>query len=120
MSPIRFGAALLCAATISHGAFAHALLQHAQPPVGGSVSAAPTEVVLIYSEGVEPRFSKVEVQDDQGRRVDQGTVATAPDDAKKLIVPLKPLAVGTYRVDWHVTSVDTHKTEGKFSFTVTH
>ncbi len=118
MSPIRFGAALFCALAITHGAFAHALLQHAQPPVGGSVPTAPSEVVLSYSEGVEPRFSKVEVQDAQGRRVDQGTLTTAPDDAKKLIVPLKPLAAGTYSVEWHVTSVDTHKTEGKFSFNV--
>jgi methionine-rich copper-binding protein CopC len=33
-------------------------------------------------------------------------------------VPVKKLAAGTYTVIWHVTSVDTHKTQGKFQFTV--
>jgi methionine-rich copper-binding protein CopC len=28
------------------------------------------------------------------------------------------LSPGTYRVHWHVLSVDTHKTEGSFSFRV--
>jgi methionine-rich copper-binding protein CopC len=28
------------------------------------------------------------------------------------------LAPGNYTVKWHVTSVDTHKTQGSFSFTV--
>jgi len=29
-----------------------------------------------------------------------------------------PLAPGRYRVKWHVLSVDTHVTEGDFTFTV--
>jgi methionine-rich copper-binding protein CopC len=35
-----------------------------------------------------------------------------------LAVPVKPLAAGVYTVLWHATSVDTHKTEGHFTFTV--
>jgi methionine-rich copper-binding protein CopC len=37
-----------------------------------------------------------------------------------LSVQLPKLVPGTYTVSWHVTSVDTHKTEGNFQFTVTH
>ena len=33
-------------------------------------------------------------------------------------VGLKPLAAGTYRVHWHVLSVDTHTTQGSFTFRV--
>jgi methionine-rich copper-binding protein CopC len=33
-------------------------------------------------------------------------------------IGLKPLAPGSYRVRWHALSVDTHNTEGSFSFTV--
>jgi copper resistance protein C len=33
-------------------------------------------------------------------------------------VGLKPLSPGTYRVRWHVLSVDTHRTEGSFTFHV--
>ena len=36
-----------------------------------------------------------------------------------LAVPLKPLPPGVYTVSWHATATDTHKTEGKFTFTVT-
>jgi len=40
------------------------------------------------------------------------------DDPRQLSVPLKPMTPGTYTVEWHATSVDTHKTEGHFSFTL--
>jgi methionine-rich copper-binding protein CopC len=33
-------------------------------------------------------------------------------------VGLKSLPQGTYHVCWHVLSVDTHKTEGSFTFRV--
>jgi hypothetical protein len=29
-----------------------------------------------------------------------------------------PLTPGTYRVSWRVVSVDTHPTEGNFTFTI--
>jgi copper resistance protein C len=35
-------------------------------------------------------------------------------------VTLPKLPPGTYTVNWHVTSVDTHKTEGNYTFTVAH
>ena len=33
-------------------------------------------------------------------------------------IGLKPLNAGTYKVHWHAVSVDTHTTEGDFTFTV--
>jgi methionine-rich copper-binding protein CopC len=35
-----------------------------------------------------------------------------------LLVTLKPIKPGTYRVTWRVLSVDTHVTEGDFTFRV--
>jgi hypothetical protein len=43
-----------------------------------------------------------------------------PDNNRVLIIQLPKLPPGTYTVIWHVTSVDTHKTEGNFKFTVIH
>ena len=109
-------AAMLLAAAVPP-AFAHALLRKAIPAVGATVHAAPTTVTLTFSEGVEPSFSTISVVDAKGARVDTG----APHNGvikKILIVGLQPLAAGTYTVEWHATSVDTHKTEGKFTFTV--
>jgi methionine-rich copper-binding protein CopC len=99
-------------------ASAHALLRKAIPGVGSTVHTPPTEIRIIYSEGVEPSLSSIVVRDAAGAEVDSGGARTAPDNQKELIVGLKTLAAGTYTVEWHVTSVDTHKTDGRFSFSV--
>jgi methionine-rich copper-binding protein CopC len=97
---------------------AHALLRKAVPPVGGTVHGAPTELSLRFSEAVEPHFCSVAVLDATGAREDNGAPRTAPGDGTLLLVTLKPLGAGTYTVQWHATSVDTHKTEGSYTFTV--
>jgi len=99
-------------------AFAHAFLDSALPRVGSTISAPPAEVVLTFTQGVEPDFSRIEVQDASGARVDSGAPHTAQGDPEKFAVALKKLPAGIYTVIWHVTSVDTHKTQGKFQFTV--
>jgi methionine-rich copper-binding protein CopC len=99
-------------------AFAHAFLERASPPVGSEVSASPHRITLMFSEGVEPSFSTVEVRDAQGVLVTTGKPRADPDDNRKLVVELPALNSGRYTVIWHATSVDTHKTEGRFQFTV--
>src|SRR3954447_8587132 len=105
------------ACLISAAAFAHAMLDRASPPVGWEVSGSLDAISLTYSEPVEPLFSTVEVTDSQGQRMDTGK-PVAEADGQVLQVKLKPLPPGVYTVVWHVTSVDTHKTEGHFTFTV--
>jgi methionine-rich copper-binding protein CopC len=99
-------------------AMAHAHLQKAEPAVGSTVTAAPSQVAIHFSEGVEPRFSSIVVTNAAGAAVDKHDVHTAPGDQQELIVGVQPLSPGVYTVEWHATSVDTHKTEGKFTFTV--
>jgi methionine-rich copper-binding protein CopC len=108
-------AAVAC--LIGQAAAAHAFLDRASPAVGSEVSGAPTALNLTYTEPVEPLFSTVQVTDASGVRVDDGKPA-ARDGGRVLSVKLKPLPPGVYAVEWHVTSVDTHKTEGHFTFTV--
>lgn len=98
-------------------AFAHAQLTSAAPAVGGTVQTAPSQVEIGFSEAVEPRFSTIAVTDPAGRRVDRGEPKTLAD-ARHLAIAVGPLAPGVYHVVWHATSVDTHKTEGAFEFTV--
>jgi methionine-rich copper-binding protein CopC len=99
-------------------AFGHAFLQSAAPRVGSTVPVAPAEIVLFFTQGVEPEFSRIDVQDSSGAGVTAGAAHVEPGDATKLAVPLRQLSPGTYTVVWHVTSVDTHKTQGKFHFSV--
>jgi copper resistance protein C len=98
-------------------AFAHAFLDRASPAVGSEVSGSPPALNLTYTEPVEPLFSTVQVTDASGARVDEGK-PTTQEDGHILVVRLKILPPGTYSVAWYVTSVDTHKTEGHFTFTV--
>ena len=100
------------------GAQAHALLDHASPKVGSTVATAPKELVLWFSEKLEPAFSSIEVHNAQGVAVQNGKAQTAGKDSTALHVPLKPLAPGTYVVNWRVLSVDTHRTQGSFTFHV--
>lgn len=99
-------------------AFAHAHLDHAKPAAGSTVAQAPKEVSLWFTEALEPKFSTIEVRDAKGAAVQQGKATLASDNTAQLSVPLKPVGPGTYKVIWHVLSVDTHRTQGTFTFTV--
>jgi methionine-rich copper-binding protein CopC len=99
-------------------ALAHAMLEHAEPRVGSTVHEAPRSVRLAFSERLEPAFSRIGVEDTSGRKVDAGDGHVDAADASVLAVSLPALAPGIYRVRWRVVSVDTHVTEGDFTFTI--
>ena len=95
--------------------FAHAFLQHASPGAGAMSAPPPKEIVLEFSEPLEPIFSGIEVTDAMGRDMEADHPIV---NGSILRVALKPLAPGAYRVAWHAVSVDTHRTEGAYRFTV--
>jgi copper resistance protein C len=107
---LAFTALLLTSAAAN----AHAYLSRANPPVGGTVHAAPRAVTLWFSQKLEPSFSSAQVTDSAGARVDQG----ARVSGMQIHVSVRALPPGSYRVHWKVLSVDTHTTEGSFSFRV--
>jgi methionine-rich copper-binding protein CopC len=99
-------------------AFAHARLEKATPAVGGTVASA-SEIRLEFSEGVEPKFSKVTLTGPGGAAAPLGAARTESGNPAVLIVPIsKPLSAGVYKVHWQAVSVDTHHTQGTFEFTV--
>jgi methionine-rich copper-binding protein CopC len=106
-------AAFLLVGTVA--ASAHAYLDHAEPRVGNTVRQAPRELTLWFTQNLEPAFSTVTVTDPSGQRVDAGKPSVSGNVMR---VPLRTIGAGTYRVRWRVLSVDTHTTEGSFSFTV--
>jgi hypothetical protein len=50
--------------------------------------------------------------------VNDGPAAIDPSNKSELTVKLKLLPAGMYTVKWHALSVDTHTTEGDFTFQV--
>jgi len=96
-------------------AHAHAMLDHASPAVGSTVGAAPKEVVLSFTEKLEPKFSSINVQNASGASVNAGSARASGTEMR---VGLRALSPGTYKVIWRVLSVDTHRTNGSFTFRV--
>jgi copper resistance protein C len=115
MRTILFVLCLLLVALATTTAQAHAFLDHARPLVGSTVASAPHEVTLSFTQKLEPAFSSVTVTDASGNRVDQGKPQIS---GSTMSVGLKSIGPGTYHVHWHALSVDTHKTEGNFTFHV--
>jgi methionine-rich copper-binding protein CopC len=96
-------------------ASAHAFLDRAEPRVGNKVAAPPREVTLWFTQKLEPAFSGVTVTNAAGERVDTGKTRVS---GTQMSVSLRPSGAGTYHVNWHVLSVDTHTTDGNFTFQV--
>jgi methionine-rich copper-binding protein CopC len=119
MTARRLGAGLLVSLLLAAtGAGAHAFLDRAEPRVGGHVRTPPSQVTLWFTERLEPAYSRVKVVNEAGQQVDKGDVSIDPADPRVLRVSLPPLGAGPYRVIWRVLSVDTHVTEGDFTFRV--
>jgi methionine-rich copper-binding protein CopC len=94
---------------------AHAFLDHAEPRVGNKLASPPHEVTLWFTQKLEPAFSTVTVTNAAGQRIDNGKARVS---GNQMSVPLRAGGTGTYHVNWHVLSVDTHTTEGNFTFQV--
>jgi methionine-rich copper-binding protein CopC len=113
LKTIALGVLMLGAATAAQ---AHAQLDHAVPAVGSTVASSPGQVTLYFTESLEPKFSGGEVRNASGTRVDRG----ASVSGKVMRISIGALPPGSYSVQWHVLSVDTHKTQGSFSFQIGH
>jgi methionine-rich copper-binding protein CopC len=97
---------------------AHAFLERSDPPVGSKLHSAPTGVRIQFTEAIEPRLSSIQVFDTTGKQVDKKDTHSDPSDRSVLQVSLPRLGAGTYKVLWRIVSVDTHRTNGDFTFQV--
>ena len=82
--------------------------------------AAPTRIQLVFSEALVAQFSGLDLTMTEmpgmkmGPMKMNGVKATVGADGKTLVATLaKPLPVGTYKVDYHVVSADTHRIQGQ-------
>ncbi len=76
-------------------ATAHAFLDHAEPRVGN--------------------ISTITVTNAAGQRVDTGKTRVS---GNQMAISLRAGGAGTYHVTWRVLSVDTHTSDGNFTFQV--
>ena len=97
---------------------AHAFLKDANPGVGSTLQTSPSEVQIRFTENIEPAVSSIQVFDASGKEVDKRDLHLDRSDHALLHISLPPLGAGTYKVTWRVVSVDTHVTNGDFTFRV--
>jgi methionine-rich copper-binding protein CopC len=106
-------ASLLCASSV----FAHTHLQ-SQMPAADSTVSAPSELSLTFSEGVEADLCKVTISHDGDDILVKSLITQGPDKRTLIVTPAVPFTDGDYKIEWHVVSVDSHKSEGVYAFTV--
>ena len=100
-------------------AAAHAHLQSSAPAAKAQVTTSPDALTLNFSEDIEAAFSGVTLLDSAQKPVETTKARVESDQKNRLIVGLpQPLKAGSYLVNWHVLSVDGHKTAGSYRFSV--
>jgi copper resistance protein C len=117
---VRIRVALIALVALLSGAGeggAHAFLDHADPRVGSTIKTPPAQVRLWFTQQLEPAFSTMRVLDGAGKQIDKKDVKVDSGKPDLLTVSVPSLGPGTYKVVWRVLSVDTHVTEGDFTFT---
>ena len=102
---------------IASAAWAHSFPEQESPAAGETVAIPPANVTIKYDAPIEKLFDALHVLDAGG----QDKAAGAPQvsaDGHELSVPVAALGPGQYTVKWRVVCVDTHHTEGSYTFTV--
>ena len=90
-------AAIVAGAAVAGPAFAHASLRSSDPADGAVLEAAPTEIVLRFTEPVDLVDDAIRLLDGSGTQVEIGVVDQAlGSDTLRAAVP--ELANGTYAV----------------------
>ncbi len=111
--------ALAALALLPQAASAHATLDTTTPERGARLDAAPDQVTLRFSEGVEANFGAVRVFDTDGNEVQTGRTFHPGDRGREVAARLKPgLGDGGYTVTYRVVSADSHPISGGFVFVV--
>lgn len=101
---------------LSAEASAHAELAETNPANGAHLDRPPRQVLLRFTEAVNPVRDGFRLLDDSGSTISR-PVATA--DGTRITMPLPAsLADGVFVVSWRVVSADSHPIFGAFVFSV--
>ncbi|MDQ6670585.1 MAG: copper resistance protein CopC, partial [Chloroflexota bacterium] len=97
-------------------ALAHAVLLRSVPPANQTLSRAPDEVRLLFTEPIDIVFSGIHVNNAAGQPVDRSDAHVDSNDDHQLVVSLQPtLPDGIYTVSWRsLSTIDVHPDEGRY------
>ncbi|MBT98962.1 MAG: hypothetical protein CL902_10095, partial [Dehalococcoidia bacterium] len=99
--------------------FAHANVASSEPPANAELDVPPEQIVIWFTEPLEPALSQIEVLNSEGSRMDNDDSLIDRVDPSVMSVTLGDLENGTYTVVWkNVSTVDGHRVRGSFIFSV--
>ncbi len=100
-------------------ALAHAHLLGSEPPANAVIAQAPQQLRLKFSEPVEKKFSRVEIQTDKEVLLLPATNLQWDAAGKALQIQLPAHAPATnYQVEWSILAKDGHPGKGRLNFKV--
>jgi methionine-rich copper-binding protein CopC len=102
---------------VTAAASAHSFPEQETPAAGATLNEPPSEVTIKYDAPIERLFASLEVLNSAGQNEALGKPEVSPD-GWKLSIPVNKLQPGEYTVRWRVVCIDTHHTQGSYSFTV--
>jgi methionine-rich copper-binding protein CopC len=102
---------------VSLPARAHSFLIEANPSSKDHVTAVPKLVKLRFGGAVDPKYSKLTIENAEGKVFAEGSVGV-PDKPRELGVESPELSPGKYTVRFRVLSIDGHIVEGNYEFFV--
>ncbi|MES2058050.1 MAG: copper homeostasis periplasmic binding protein CopC [Pseudomonadota bacterium] len=116
---------ILAGLAIAAPAVAHPKLLSSQPVANASV-AKPSKITLVFSETLVAQMSGMTVvmtgmpgMANHAPMKMSGFKTSVAKDGKTLVAAFaRPLPAGTYQIQWHVVSTDTHRVDGSVAFTV--
>lgn len=100
------------------GASAHGELLNSEPAASSVLVESPTQIVLHFSESLEPVFASIRILDSTGVEVVSGDAHRDSGDHSIVRATSPHLGPGSYVVVWRVTSEDGHPVQGAFPFHV--
>ncbi len=98
--------------------FAHGGLKSSVPASGVTLSTAPTEIRLVFTEAVELAFTRVELRGPTGAVQLEASTFTGTDRRTVVNPIVAQLSAGKYIVTWQVAGADGHPVRGSFTFAI--
>ena len=99
--------------------YAHANLVKSTPAPNTVLDEVPSQIIIWFTEPIEPSLSSIRVLDATGAEVEEGEPSFDLNDPTVMSVTMGTVPDGTYTVAWkNVSTIDGHLVRGSFLFSV--
>ncbi len=112
------GALFMAAMLSAPFAAAHVAIKQTIPAADAMLAVSPPEILLTFTEKVEPAFSSATVKNARGVDVSAAKSRIDASDPATLRLTVPALSPGVYGVQWIAVGRDGHRRTGNVKFTV--